>query len=97
MATGAAEKGREIVAEAERSVSGAMTEAEVCLLRDMQAFIEFATPQWFGVCQRAERASAQHHGHYDSRHELRRRPFAGFLAEGVRVFGNHCGLRRRAC
>lgn len=48
MATGAAEKGREITAEAERLASGPMTEAEVRLLRDMQAFIEFGLRNGLG-------------------------------------------------
>jgi len=46
--TSAAEKGREIVAEPEGLVSGPMTEDEVRLLRDVQAFIDFAIRNGLG-------------------------------------------------
>ena len=48
MGTSAAEQGREIVAEPERLVSGPMTEEEVRLLRDVQAFIDFAIRNGLG-------------------------------------------------
>jgi hypothetical protein len=49
--TSATEKRREIDAEQERLVSGPMTEQEVRLLRDFQAFIDFAIRNGLGFAR----------------------------------------------
>jgi hypothetical protein len=46
--TNAAPKNQEVIAEQERLVDGPMSDVEIALLRDIQAFIEFAIRNGWG-------------------------------------------------